>query len=150
MTQLSTRPYLLRALYEWCGDSGYTPHLAVWVDDNVRVPPQYVKDNQIVLNIAASATQNLRIERDWVSFSARFGGVAQEVWIPIGNVLSLFARETGEGMGFELEPMTAPAAEADLGARGRLKAVDPSGDDDDKEPPSGPRNGGRPQLKIVK
>ncbi len=150
MAQLSTKPYLLRALYEWCGDSGYTPHLAVWVDDNVRVPPQYVKDNQIVLNIAASATHHLRIERDWVSFSARFGGVAQEVWIPVGNVLSLFARETGEGMGFELEPMNAPAGEADHTGRAQLKAVDKQ-DGGDDEPPSGPRSGGgRPNLKIVK
>ncbi|MBP6562176.1 MAG: ClpXP protease specificity-enhancing factor [Neisseriaceae bacterium] len=100
----STKPYLIRALYEWCVDNEQTPHLAVWVDAHTKVPMQFVKDDEIVLNIGPNACQGLNIANDWVSFSARFGGVAHDVWIPTGNVLTIFARESGEGMGFELEP----------------------------------------------
>ena len=100
---ISTKPYLIRALYEWCLDSSYTPYLAVWVNEYTRVPPQYVQDNQIVLSISTTATKDLMIDNDWISFHARFGGVAQEVWVPIGHVMSIFAKETGEGMGFEVE-----------------------------------------------
>lgn len=103
MSGTSTKPYLLRALYEWCCDNGYTPYIAVWVDENTTVPRQYVKNNEIVLNIGPSASHNLQIDNQWLSFSARFAGVAHEVWVPVGNVLSLFSRETGQGMGFELE-----------------------------------------------
>lgn len=99
----STKPYILRALCEWCSDNAFTPHILVWVNEHTRVPMQYVRDNEIMLNIGATATQNLQIDNDWVSFSARFGGKAHDIWIPVGHVLSLFARETGEGMGFELE-----------------------------------------------
>ena len=100
---ISTKPYLIRALYEWCLDSSYTPYLAVWVNEYTRVPPQYVQDNQIVLSISTTATKDFMIDNDWISFHARFGGVAQEVWVPIGHVMSIFAKETGEGMGFEVE-----------------------------------------------
>ena len=101
----STKPYLLRALYEWCVDNDQTPHIVAWVNEQTRVPMQYVRDNEIVLNIGPSASHNLIIENEWVSFSARFGGVSHEVWIPIGHVISLFARESGEGMGFEVEAL---------------------------------------------
>lgn len=100
----STKPYLLRALYEWCQDNGQTPHIVAWVNEHTRVPLQYVRDNEIVLNIGAAASHNLVIDNEWVSFSARFGGVAQEIWIPVGHVVSIFSRETGEGMGFDVEP----------------------------------------------
>ncbi|KLT72611.1 peptidase [Neisseria arctica] len=100
----STKPYLLRALYEWCMDNNYTPHIVAWVNEHTRVPMQYVRDNEIVLNIGASACHNLVIDNEWVSFSARFGGVAHEIWIPVGHVISFFSRENGEGLGFELEP----------------------------------------------
>lgn len=99
----STKPYLIRALYEWCVDNEQTPHIAVWVDEQTKVPMQFVKDDEIVLNIGPNACQGLSIANDWVSFSARFGGVSHDVWIPTGNILTIFARETGEGMGFELE-----------------------------------------------
>ena len=72
----STKPYLLRALYEWCIDNSQTPHLVVWVNEHTRVPMQYVRDNEIVLNIGPTASHNLNIDNDWISFSARFGGVA--------------------------------------------------------------------------
>lgn len=101
---VSTKPYLLRALYEWCVDSGYTPHIAVWVNAHTRVPMQYVENGEIVLNIGPNAAKNLNIDNEWVSFSARFAGVAQDVWIPVGHVGGIFSRESGEGMGFEIEP----------------------------------------------
>lgn len=108
----STKPYLLRALYEWCMDNNYTPHIVAWVNEHTRVPMQYVRDNEIVLNIGASACHNLVIDNEWVSFSARFGGVAHEIWIPVGHVISFFSRESGEGLGFELESYEARAEDA--------------------------------------
>ncbi|WP_089085932.1 ClpXP protease specificity-enhancing factor [Aquitalea magnusonii] len=143
----STKPYMLRALYEWCTDNGHTPFLVVWVDEHADVPREYVKNNEIVLNIAASATHNLRIDNEWVSFSARFAGVSRDIWVPIGNVMSIFARETGEGMGFEVElNSAAPAAPA-------LQPVAESEPETDlasvkEEAPARPS--GRPSLRIVK
>lgn len=104
MANLSTKPYFLRALYEWCCDNGYTPYLVVWVNEYTRVPRQYVQDNQITLNIGFHAVKDLLMDNEWISFHARFGGVAQEVWVPIGHVMGIFAKETGEGMGFDVEP----------------------------------------------
>lgn len=106
---VSTRPYLLRAIHQWCTDQGQTPYMVVWVDENVQVPMEYVKNNEIVLNVAYGATQNLQLDNDWISFAARFGGVSREIWVPVGNVLSIFSRESGEGMGFELEALSQPA-----------------------------------------
>lgn len=105
----STKPYLIRALYEWCLDNGNTPYIAVWVNEHTRVPAQYVQDEQIVLSISPTATKDLFIDNEWVNFHARFGGVSHEIWVPIGHVISLFAKETGEGMGFEVEPYTPSA-----------------------------------------
>ena len=105
----STKPYLIRALYEWCGDEGYTPYLSVWVNEHTRVPAQFVRDSQIVLSISPAATKDLQIDNKWIHFHARFGGVSHEIWVPIGHVISLFAKETGEGMGFEVEPYTPSA-----------------------------------------
>lgn len=115
----STKPYFLRALYEWCSDNSLTPHITVWVNEHTRVPMQYVHNNEIMLNIGATATADLHIDNDWIHFSARFSGKAHDIWIPVGHVLSMFARETGEGMGFDLEeysPGTPPddtAAQSD-------------------------------------
>lgn len=107
---LSQKPYLLRALYEWCLDSGYTPYIAVWVNEHTRVPKQFVQDEQIVLSISQTATKDLLIDNEWVSFHARFGGVSHEIWVPVGHVMSIFAKETGEGMGFEVVPHENNAA----------------------------------------
>lgn len=101
---VSTKPYLIRALYEWCLDQNQTPHIVAWVNENTRVPVQYVRENQIVLNIGPTACQHLNIDNEWISFSARFNGVAQDIWIPVGHIISIFGRESGEGMGFEVEP----------------------------------------------
>ena len=103
----STKPYLLRALYEWCLDNNQTPHIVAWVNEHTRVPMQYVRDGEIVLNIGTAASHNLTIDNEWVHFSARFAGVSHEIWIPVGHIISIFARESGEGMGFEVEPYQA-------------------------------------------
>lgn len=141
MSQLKTKPYILRALYEWCLDSGYTPHIAVWVNEYTQVPRQYVKDNEIVLNIGPNASHNLTIDNEWIHFAARFNGQSEEIWIPVGHVSGLFARETGEGMGFEVEPMeqaadTTPSAET---------ADKPTSGSDKPDKPAAKKG-----LKIVK
>ena len=103
----STRPYLIRALYEWCTDNGFTPYVAVQVDDTVQVPREYVKNNEIVLNISFGATSSLKLGNDFIEFKARFGGSAREIHVPIGRVIAIYARENGQGMAFP-----APAASA--------------------------------------
>lgn len=100
---ISTKPYLVRALHEWCTDNGYTPHLLVVVNQQTRVPAAYVKDGEIVLNVNYSATKDLHISDDGVTFSARFGGVSQNIYVPMAAVRGLFARENGQGMFFEIE-----------------------------------------------
>lgn len=96
----STRPYLIRALYEWCTDNGYTPYVAVRVDGTVRVPPEFVKDGEIVLNISFDATSSLKLGNELIEFKARFAGTPREILIPIQNVLAIYARENGQGMAF--------------------------------------------------
>ena len=101
MAEISTKPYLIRALYEWCVDSGLTPQLLVAVDAKTRVPAGFVKDGKIVLNINAGATRNLTLDNDWIQFSARFGGVSHEISVPIERIAAIFARENGQGLHFE-------------------------------------------------
>ena len=108
----STKPYLVRALYDWCVDIGFTPHIAVWVNEHTQVPRQFVQDEQIVLNIAPSACKGLTIENDWIHLQARFSGKSEEIWIPTGHVIGIFARENNAGMGFDVEEY-APEAAAD-------------------------------------
>jgi stringent starvation protein B len=100
----STRPYLIRALYEWCSDNGFTPYVAVAVDETVQVPREYVKDNEIVLNIGLDATSALTLGNEYIAFKARFGGKAREILVPISHVIAIYARENGQGMAFPLEP----------------------------------------------
>ena len=107
----STRPYLIRALYEWCTDNGLTPYVAVSVDDTVQVPREYVKNNEIVLNISFDATSSLKLGNDFIEFKARFAGSAREILVPISHVIAIYARENGQGMAF---PMTSPASMAGL------------------------------------
>ena len=101
----SQKPYLIRAMYEWCQDNGFTPYLASAVDTNTQVPQQYVKNKEIVLNIAFSATKDLLIENEWITFKATFSGTTHDIAIPVANVLALFAKENGQGMQFEQEKM---------------------------------------------
>lgn len=104
---ISTKPYMLRAMHEWCVDNNLTPHLVVTVNSRTRVPMAYVKDGQIVLNINYSATKDLHIDNESVVFSARFGGVAQNIYVPMDAVSGIFARENGQGMFFEPEEIVA-------------------------------------------
>jgi stringent starvation protein B len=112
MAEISNKPYLIRAIYEWCADAGYTPYIGVKVDQNTRVPIEYVKNGEIVLSISLQATRNLTIGNDMVKFSARFSGVSREIAVPIYAVTSVFARETGRGMFFE--PESAPESTASV------------------------------------
>lgn len=97
MAETSTKPYLLRALYEWCTDNGYTPYIVVVVDGGTRVPMEFVKNGEIVLNISFDATSHLKIDNDFVHFRARFGGVSRDIEVPIDNVSAIYARENGQG-----------------------------------------------------
>ncbi|KQX94887.1 ClpXP protease specificity-enhancing factor [Variovorax sp. Root473] len=108
----STRPYLIRALYEWCTDNGFTPYVAVLVDDTVQVPREYVKNGEIVLNISFDATSSLKLGNDFIEFRARFAGTAREISVPVGRVIAIYARENGQGMAF---PAPVPAATLDDG-----------------------------------
>ena len=105
--EISTKPYLVRAIYEWCVDCGYTPYLSVAVTDECRVPTEYVKNKEIVLNVSPSATRNLKIENDRLHFSARFNGVSREVSVPIAAIAGIFARENSEGLMFKVEALPA-------------------------------------------
>lgn len=150
MKSLPTGPYLIRALYEWCVDSGHTPYLTVRVDDQTRVPRAFVQDGQIVLNAGPAAIRDLHMDNDWISFSARFGGVAHEILVPMANVLAIYARETGEGMAFN---QTESAKADDQEETPKLTPVQGGGTPGSDEPsgpePSG-RSKGRPNLRVVK
>lgn len=136
----STKPYLIRALHEWCVDNGMTPHLLVAVDAQTRVPPAYVKDGEIVLNLNYAATKDLQIGNDAVTFSARFSGVSQNLYVPISAVRGIFARENGQGMFFQPEPEPdATPAEA-----GEIET--PVAEDKGKKPAIAKK----PSLKLVK
>ena len=130
----STKPYLIRAIHEWCSDSGLTPYLSVKVDAHTRVPMQYVKDGEIVLNIGHDAAHRLTVGDGVIQFAARFGGVSRECSIPIGAVIGIFARENSQGLFFPPES-TAP-----------VQGATESPAEDGSPPPTG----GKPRLQIVK
>ena len=141
----STKPYLLRALYEWCSDNGFTPYLAVHVDGSVRVPREHVKNGEIVLNVSFGATSGLKIDNDVISFKARFGGVARDIMVPVSHVTAIYARENGQGMAFPPPELLDETAGATLHAVD--DAVDAPVADEPPEPPP-PRPGSH--LKRVK
>jgi len=155
----STRPYLIRALYEWCTDNGFTPYVAVLVDDSVQVPREYVKDGEIVLNISFDATSSLKLGNDFIEFKARFAGTPREILVPIGRVIAIYARENGQGMAFP-SPVAGPAPTADAVVKSSPSAVVTDASlkgvaldvDEGDEPPEPPRpsSGARPALKRVK
>lgn len=139
----STKPYLLRAIWEWCCDNGFTPYIAVQVDARTRVPREFIRDGQIVLNIGPDASNKLMIGNDFIEFQARFAGVARELSVPVAQVTAIYSRENGAGMAFEIEGnAAAPAGEAppeqEQGENG----------DDAPEPPR--PEGGRPKLQRIK
>jgi stringent starvation protein B len=106
----STRPYLIRALHDWCTDNGFTPYLAVYVDAQVQVPIEYVKNNEIVLNVGFEATSALKLGNETIEFKARFGGLSRDIVVPVDHVIAIYARENGQGMAFPMpaEPGSAP------------------------------------------
>ena len=118
----STRPYLIRALYEWCTDNGFTPYVAVVVDETVQVPREYVKDNEIVLNIGFDATSSLTLGNDFIEFKARFAGTAREIQVPISHVIAIYARENGQGMAFPLEAAGKPVGTGEMTQAGPVPA----------------------------
>ncbi len=169
----STRPYLIRALYDWCTDNGFTPYVAVLVDETVQVPREYVKNGEIVLNISFDATSSLKLGNDFIEFRARFAGTAREIMVPVSRVIAIYARENGQGMAFPVPvpPVSnedVPKAPAGLSSVGgnTAKSAEPEGKvvqlvpteagivsndgGGDTEPPRPPSGGPRPSLKRVK
>ena len=162
----STRPYLIRALHDWCTDNGFTPYLAVYVDRSVQVPREYVKNNEIVLNVSFDATSGLKLGNEFVEFRARFGGIARDILVPVGHVIAIYARENGQGMAFPLptealsgtvSPASPEEGEAAReGAPALRLAPGPAPapevtEHDSEEPPPTPSSGSaRPSLKRVK
>jgi stringent starvation protein B len=142
MADVSTKPYFIRAIYEWCSDCGYTPYLSVRVDDRTRVPLEYVKNGEIVLNVSLNATRNLTINNELIQFSARFSGVSREVSIPVDRVQGVFARENGQGAFFTVDSPAAIAMAPT--APGQMAAADA-----DSDPPR-PPTAGKSRLKLVK
>jgi stringent starvation protein B len=177
MSQLessSTRPYLIRAIYEWCTDNGYTPHLAVVVDQTVQVPLEYVNNGEIVLNVGFDATSGLDMGNDYIRFQARFAGVVREIIVPVDHVIAIYARENGQGMAFPPpviagEPLSDMVdgsvllserdMQGNIAGRDSAPALhliedEASTDDEPPEPPSTTPEGGgkskKPALRIVK
>lgn len=160
----STRPYLIRALHEWCTDNGLTPYIAVYVDASVQVPMEYVKNHEIVLNIGFEATSGLKLGNEFIEFRARFGGSARDLVVPVDHVVAIYARENGQGMAFPMpaaglgvsEPPAALADEPRPGPRGlRLASTEQDAPQPDAESgelaptdPTPPPP--RPSLKRVK
>ena len=170
----STRPYLIRALHDWCTDNGFTPYIAVFVDARVQVPMEYVKNNEIVLNVGFEATSGLSLGNDSIEFTARFGGSARQIIVPVDHVVAIDARENGQGMAFPVPAGAAPAPRPEAlspvepalaGALGGLRLARSEPPEDraaepptpragwtDDEPPESPTPApsGRPSLKRIK
>lgn len=167
----STRPYLIRAIYEWCTDNGLTPYVAIAVDGSVQVPLEFVRDHEIVLNISFDATGDLILGNEFIEFKARFSGIPREIMVPIERVTAIYAKENGQGMSFPLVvakggPATltsignAEASRVESKSPGRssgtksgtlaaVKRVDLSSAVTDEPPePQSPKSG--PKLKRVK
>lgn len=153
MKEIPTKPYLLRALFEWCVDNGYTPHLAVKVDSRAQVPAEYVKGGEITLNISPNAVHKLQMGNELIEFSARFGGVARQISLPVTNVYALYARETGHGMTFDIEGsksgIQSKAETETAPANTRPPAALPA-PVSTSEPPKKPSGGGKPTLRRIK
>ena len=158
----STRPYLLRALHDWCTDNGFTPYIAVFVDASVQVPMEYVKNNEIVLNVGFEATSGLKLGNETIEFRARFGGTAREIVVPVDHVVAIYARENGQGMAFpvptdsaggqaEAPPSVKPPSGLPRGLR--LASSEPGASAETPpvdEPPEPAGPGSRPSLKRIK
>ena len=135
MAEKSTKPYLIRAIHEWCSDSGLTPYISVHVNADTRVPVEHVKNGEIVLNVGNDAAHRLTIGNDRIQFAARFSGVSRECSIPVEAVTGVFAKENGQGLFFPLEAVSDGAAAS--------SAPEPT-------PPATSPNGGKPRLQVIK
>src|SRR5215207_757014 len=164
MAEVSTKPYLIRAIHEWCADSGLTPYIAVLADAGVNVPPEFVKNGEIVLNISPLATNRLKLGNELIEFQARFGGVAREVAVPIDKVIAVYARESGQGMAFDVartasaevpavsdsdnaKTLPGPAQMSLVSVRAPAETAD---NNEPSDPPTPPRSGDRPKLTRIK
>jgi stringent starvation protein B len=139
----STRPYLIRALYEWCTENGFTPYVAVKVDGSVQVPREYVQDGEIVLNVSMDATSSLKLGNEFIEFKARFGGKPRDIMVPIHRVMAIYARENGQGMAF---PVSDEETQGVGGAALDMSLENQAGD----EPTPPTTTSGRPALTRVK
>ncbi len=138
----STRPYLVRALHEWCTDNGFTPYVAVLVDETVQVPREYINNGEIVLNVSFDATSSLQLSNEFIQFKARFGGVARDIVVPMGRVIAIYARENGQGMAFPAPSASGPTIDTAADSVETNAAQS-------KTTPNAP-SPGRPQLKRIK
>jgi stringent starvation protein B len=158
MSTPSTKPYLIRALWQWCLDQGQTPYIVVAVDEHTQVPAGYVKDGQIVLNVGLEATNQLDMGNEFIAFQARFGGVAQQIFVPVERVAAIYARESNEGMSFEVTETVAKATDEGKPAVSALKPVEGTMDGSDEhkntdnppDEPTPPSGGNRPRFTVVK
>jgi|SRR5690348_10113725 len=148
----SNRPYLLRAIYDWINDNGFTPYILVDAGrPGVRVPAAAVRDGKVVLNIAMRAVANLELGNDRIRFMARFGGVSQPLDVPVSAVQAIYAQENGQGMMFPPEESGEPSPEAAAGpsaaqpAATSTPATNADAPSPDEPPPKGP-----PKLRVVK
>jgi len=140
---LSTKPYMIRAIHEWCVDNGLTPHLLVTVNAQTRVPLAYVKDGEIVLNLNYSATKDLQIGAEAITFSARFSGVSNNLYVPTSAVRGIYARENGQGMFFEVDPV-------EFGEEAKASDVAEEIQRSEVEPEEKQKVAKKPTLKLVK
>lgn len=146
MSEQSAKPYLVRAICEWCADNGLTPYLAVRVNGQTRVPAAFVKNGEIVLNISSTATRKLTVDNEWIRFTARFNGSSQEVAVPMTAVAGIFAKETGYGFAFSVPQ--DPAASLAAATEPSLLDGDSDGDKSDDKSDDKPR---RPShLQVIK
>ena len=125
----SNKPYLIRALHQWCTDFGFTPFMAVFVDSSVEVPMEFVKNDEIVLNLSLEACHQLNLDNDWISFQARFGGVPRKIMVPVSHVLAIYARENGQGMSFPFDASQVPGnkpSESSVDQPEKTKSTRPS------------------------
>ena len=157
-----TRPYMVRAMYDWCVDNQLTPFIVVSVDASVRVPLEFVRDGEIVLNVSMGATSSLVLGNDYIDFKARFGGVARDISVPMGRVSAIYARENGQGMTFPVEASAAnpdatqqpvPPAPVLSGVKTKAsttKLAQAQSGDDAREAPKPASTTARPALTLIK
>jgi stringent starvation protein B len=162
MSEQSAKPYLVRALYEWCVEQGYTPYLAVRVNSKTHVPTDFVKNGEIVLNVSPLATHKLTMDNEWTLFNARFNGVTQEIAVPFSAVVGIFAKETGYGMGFQPEVEASSSTSGSINdvlatpnagaqAAPALASIPGSANTSEATPPTAPTPlKPKPSLKVVK